>query len=223
MEQNNQPQAKRDVAVKVKIKHILEGVYVKEEGWKPNYVRTIYGENIFRVNIMGVVVSDPSVEERNQSIVIDDGSDRIVLRSFEDGLSLSGFVLGDVVNVIGKPREYMGSKYIIPEIVRKIVNNKWLELRKNELESVEKKHGSSVLSVKKQDNFSFSVEEDVVEDVSDVDAVLNLIRSLDKGDGVLIDEIISSLKKEGIEKMINSLLEQGDIFEIQPGKVKILE
>jgi RPA family protein len=227
METSNQEsqQMKRDIAVKTRIKFILEGKYVKEEGWKPNYIITSLGENISRVNIMGVVVSDPVIDERSQSIVVDDGSDRVQLRSFEGGVNLSRFVLGDIVNIIGKPREYMGSKYLIPEIVKLIKNNKWLEVRKKELELKEKVLVDTDKLIRQSQNKQDmpSIEEDIVEERNRFDVVIQLVKDMDKGDGVFIEDIVGKFKDKEGDKIINTLLEQGDIFEIQPGKVKILE
>ena len=50
-----------------------------------------------------------------------------------------------------------------------------------------------------------------------------MIKKLDEGDGVLIDDVIKSSKIGDAEEIINRLLENGDIFEIKPGKLKILE
>lgn len=217
-----QQQIKRDIAIKTRIKHILEGKYVKEEGWKPNFITTIYGENIARVNIIGIVVSEPNIEGKSQTITIDDGSDKITLRSFEDGVTLSKFVLGDVINVIGKPKEYVGLKYVVPELIKKINNNKWLEIRKKELELKEKTQQIQPASQEPQKEQP-NIEESVVEEKTDVDNVIDLIKKLDSGDGVFVEDLLSKLNSPESEKIINSLLEQGDIFEVQPGKVKILE
>lgn len=218
-----QNQIKRDVAVKTRIKHILEGKYVKEEGWKPNYITTLYGENIGRVNIIGVVVSEPSVEEKSQSLTIDDGSDRILVRSFEDNIILSKFNLGDVINIIGKPKEYLGTKYLIPEIIKKISNNKWLEVRKKELELKEKGKEKILPKPEEPKIDQTNIEEKVIEEENDTDKIINLIKDMDKGDGVFIEDILAKFNTPDSEKIINSLMEQGEIFEVQPGKIKVLE
>jgi len=227
---------KREVAVKTKIKDILEGKYVKEEGWKPNYIITELRENISRANIIGVVVSEPNIEEKSQSLTIDDGSGRILLRSFENNIVMSKFFLGDVINIIGKPKEYLGSKYIIPEIMRKVEDKKWIEVRKKELEIKESKTEKIRFDDNKNNNFNdiknnsdysadnkAEVEEDVVDEKSDVDKIISMIKILDSGDGVFIEDVLKKLNYIDGEKMINSLMEQGEIFEIQPGKIKILE
>ena len=126
---------KRQVAHKVRVNDILKGEYVKEEGeWVPNYVR-VGDKKVSRVNLVAVVVSKDDSEGSNQSLMIDDGSGRISIRSFE-GNQFSGAVVGDVVVVVGRPREYGGEKYIVSEILKKVEDTGWVEVRKKELGAV---------------------------------------------------------------------------------------
>jgi hypothetical protein len=50
-----------------------------------------------------------------------------------------------------------------------------------------------------------------------------VIRRLDKGDGADITEVIKESKDENAEKIIKNLIKIGELFEIRPGKIKILE
>jgi RPA family protein len=223
--ENTEQQIKRVVAVKARIKDIVDGRYVKEEGWKPNYITTAYGENIARANIMAVVVSDPVVEEKSQSITVDDGSARLRIRSFEDGVNLGGFVLGDVVNVIGKPKEYGGFKYLIPEMIKIIKNKGWLEVRKKELELKEKTRENTpqpaqTAAAQQEDKV---VEEESIQEENKIEKIIRLAKEMDSGNGVFIGDIVERLQDGETDKIISTLLEQGDIFEIQPGKIKVLE
>ena len=43
---------------------------------------------------------------------------------------------------------------------------------------------------------------------------------MDRGDGVEIDDIVKHIKSE---EVVTKLIEEGEIFQIKPGKVKILE
>jgi RPA family protein len=218
-------QIKRDVAAKIRVKDVLDGKYIREEGWKPNYIITAFGENIARLNIMAVVVSNPIIDEKNQNITVDDGSGRVQLRSFEGGVNLSRFVLGDVINIIGKPKEYMGSKYVVPEIIKPIKNNKWLEVRKKELEFRERSKENVSINLQSQNTQKdqAQVEEESVEEENKFEKVIKLVRSMDAGTGVFIGDLMERLNNPESEKTIKVLLEQGDIFEIQSGKIKVLE
>jgi len=45
----------RETAKISSIKELLQGSYVIQEGWKPNYIKTSFRQ-IVRVNLMGIVV-----------------------------------------------------------------------------------------------------------------------------------------------------------------------
>jgi uncharacterized protein YidB (DUF937 family) len=111
-------------------------------------------------------------------------------------------------------------------------NPKWLEVRKLELEKNKlpelevKTEQIQETSVKKQettstDNPNTIVEEEFVESSINND-VVNKIKELDQGNGADFDEVIKQTSKES-EKIILSLMKNGDVFEVSPGKLKVLE
>ena len=69
------------------------------------------------------------------------------------------------------------------------------------------------------------MDKDLIEEsVSNTDQeIYLLIKKLDNGDGVLIDDVIRNSNNSNAEGIINKLLENGDIFEITRGKLKVLE
>ncbi|MBW2979928.1 hypothetical protein KY360_00745 [Candidatus Woesearchaeota archaeon] len=198
-------QQKRQVAYKVRIKDILDGDYVKEEGWMPNYIRLIDGAKVSRVNIIGTIVLKTD-EQNYKSILIDDGSGKLPVRSFEKYEFFDGVGIGDVVLIIGRPREF-GEKYIVPEIIKKINDQAWIEVRKAEL--------------KKPDIEVSEEKADVA--VSPADKIFSLIKEADNGAGVDVEDIIKKSNISEAEKIIRTLLEEGEIFELKPGIVKVLE
>ena len=50
-----------------------------------------------------------------------------------------------------------------------------------------------------------------------------MIRNMDTGDGVAFEDVIEKSKNPDTEKIINTLLANGDVFEIRPGRLKVLE
>ena len=201
---------KRQVAYKVRVKDILDGAYVKEEGWKPNYIKV--GENkVSRVNLIGAIV----LKIDGSNIVLDDGSGKIPLRVFENNVFFENADIGDAVLVIGKPREFGSEKYVIPEILRKVEDTAWIGVRKNEL--MLRKTSSTG---QKEEN-----AEEVVEEVKEepYEKVFDLIKKMDKGEGADIEEVISGVKDIDVEKIIKRLLENGEVFEVKHGKLKVLE
>lgn len=134
MEQTQQPSAKRQTAIKIWIKDILASKYIKAQGeWDPNYILTPHEKEVSRVSLMGIVVADDS-NESNTILTIDDSSGKISLRSFEK--IPQEFNLGQIVLVIGRPREFGNELYVMPEIIKVLENKNWLELRKLELEKL---------------------------------------------------------------------------------------
>jgi hypothetical protein len=53
--------------------------------------------------------------------------------------------------------------------------------------------------------------------------ILAFIRDLDSGDGADIGEVIKRSAIPNGENIIRKLIEEGEIFEFRPGKLKILE
>jgi RPA family protein len=196
----------RKAAKKLHVSDIHNSTYIKRPGWEPSGVITRYGE-ISRVYVMGIIVS---IEDN--TFLLDDGSGNISIRFFETQ-DMSKYALGDLMIVIGRPREWESSKYIVPEIVRKVDDKRWYELHQLELKL------QGAFSVK----LPVEQESQEVVETGPYQKILNVIAILDKGHGADIDDIITHVKVTGCEKIINSLLEEGEIFEISPGKVKLLE
>ncbi len=205
-------QQKRQVARKLWIRDILAGKYVKEEGFKPNHIVLRDNTVAARVNVIGVVVSSSS--EGLPVITLDDGSGRITVRAFEPGEKMNAVSVGDVVLVIGRPRQFAAEMYILPEIVRKLSDLGWIEVRKAELAPVQ---GVAAPEVQHE-----NVTEEAI-DESFGEAVINAIRMLDSGDGAEIDAVIAGAGSANAEKIVRLLLQNGDIFEVSPGRLKILE
>lgn len=205
---------KRHIAYKVKIKDILEGDYIKDSPSEPSYI-LIGDKQVSRVNLLGVVVSELINEQSYQSAMIDDGTGKILIRFFEP--SPSPLKLGDTILLIGKPREYNNERYIVPEIIKKIDDHRWIEVRKLELELQEIKRKE------KETQEDKIQEEEIKEESNSTTKIYNLIKEIDDGDGADAEEVIKRSNLEEAEKIIKNLLEEGEIFEIKPGKLKVLE
>ena len=215
--QNEQFQ-KRQVAYKVTVSSILDEPFAKDET-SAGYIK-ISNLNVSRVNVMGILIEKN--DSQNASFgAIDDGSGRINLRTFEPSNVFSRVNVGDSVLVVGKIREYDSEKYIIPEIVRKI-ENEWINLRRKELDFIPKQIETPRQELAKEP--SPTVVEVIAENVQNPrEKVYGLIKNLDKGDGSLIDDVIKESGNDNAEIIVKKLLESGDIFEVKPGKLKVLE
>lgn len=202
----------RQIAYKVRIKDILNSEYVKTEGFAPNYLK-VNGQEISRVNIIGVIVqkSEPG---NQKNLIIDDGTGKITARTFENDFLFDSIEIGDVVLLVGKPREFSMERYLLVEIIKK-VGPGWAKVRKLELKKSIKHKEVDEKELKIED-----VEEGII-DESQKNKILNIIKGADKGEGVAIEDISSDV--DNLDRVIDTLLKKGDIFEVKPGKLKVLE
>ncbi len=214
---------KRQIAYKIKINDILRGEYVKEEEeWMPNYIK-IDNKKVSRVNLIAVVVSKRNLENSNHyELITDDGSGKILVRSFEENNNFEGIGVGDPVLIIGRPREYLNERYIVSEILKKIDNQLWIELRKLEIEN--KKEEITINEIDEEEREKRNNQELNANLERDINIkIFELIKEMDKGDGADIEDVITKANIERIEEIIEGLLKEGDIFEINRGKLKVLE
>ena len=215
-EQKNPNNFKRLTAHKIIISNILNHKYIKEEGWNPNYI-IINNKKISKVNIMGFVIN---IEDNN--FVIDDSTGSIQIRSFEENNNISNFKMGDLVIIIGKPREFNQTRYITPDIIKKIDDPIWLKIRLKELNIYNEK----IINNKQKkeeivEKIPLSNEIDKKE-LNDYEIILKKIEEKDSGEGISIDELLIDCNIDNCEKLINNLLRDGEIFELKPGIVKLL-
>ncbi len=201
---------KRQTAYKIRIKDILISKYTKTDGFAPNYFG-INGKEISRINVIGVVVQISELDNY-KTLTVEDGTGSISARAFEYNVFLEKINIGDIVLIIGRPREFSSEKYILIEIIKKI-DPMWARVRELELEKnkIEDNISSNNYSSKEKGVFSKPMSK-----------IVKLIKELDKGNGVPIEDL-SGKSIRDMDKIIALLLKEGDIFEIRPGKLKVLE
>lgn len=209
-------QQRRQIARKIRVGDILNAVYVKEEGMKPNYVLLADNSRAARVSLMGVAVS--SSMDGLPTFTLDDGSGKISIRAFEPSPMMAAVQIGDAVHVIGRPRQFGSEMYVLPEIARKLPDLAWLEVRKQEL-ARSPIIGSAPAPVAQNND----VENVVDDSFGNTEKVLNAVRSLDEGAGADTQAVIEHIGARDAEKTIQFLLQNGDIFEVSPGRLKVLE
>lgn len=198
----------RQIAYVVQIKDILNSVFVKEDGFNPNYVK-IGNKNVSRVNIIGAVIESKN-EENFQNIIMDDGTGEISVRNFEKRIDIG---TGDAILLIGRIRQFGNSKYLTPEIIKRNVDAKWsIVWRRNAI----KNFGA----VKDKDEIDEKTEFIYEEPKNNTNNIISKIKDLDDGNGVSYDDVI---KTPADEKLIANMLLRGDVFEIKPGKLKVLD
>ena len=198
---------KRQTAHKCSLDQINNSKYIKTTGWDPNYLQMGQLE-VSRVNIICVIISITG-----NTVVVEDNTDKIELKVFDNLEQLNKIKPGDLVLIIGRPREYNGSMYLLPEIIKKLDDPKWIDYRKLELELIE------IKPIQVQP-VQITEQEQVKINPTDI---LDIIKELDSGEGVGYEQLIEKINHEEAEKLIQNLINEGEIFEIRPGKLKILE
>ena len=196
---------KRQIAVKTRINTLLNSEFVKKEGWEPSYILN-NGIKISRANLIATIVSKEEEEPMN-NLVIDDGSGRISVKSFDDKEFGQHTKIGEVVLLIGRPREYGTERYFLGEVIKKVDNKDWIKIRQLELKYEKPPEQAEELKEKTSN---------IITDV------ITLIRELDQGKGADYEEVLSKTNNQEADNTIKNLLEQGEVFEIKPGKLKIL-
>ncbi len=205
---------KRHVAYKLSIGEVLSGSFIKGDGWDPNYL-LIKGGKAYRINFIGILVAQEQ-EADGWAARIEDGTGSITLRRYQETEFIDELQPGDAVQAIARPRLNDTEVYLIAETIRKI-DQHWMKLRKEELK--EALHVRLPGSGKTQ-----KIEAQAESKPKELnERIYELIRTLDRGEGADIDEVCGKSADPNTEQIIQGLLKVGDLFEIRPGKVKILE
>ena len=197
----------RLTAKKVRIADITNGEWVKKEGMEPSFILTNYKERISRARVLGTVVAKFMREDGNfGSITIDDGSDTIRAKTFKTVKPVEGIEIGNVIDIVGKIREYNGEVYVMPEVLLRVENPNLELLRALEIH-------------KKLRDFESGARGEPVDVKEDVrKEILTLMGEKSISYNDILKKVDASEKD--IEYVINELLSEGICYEPKPGMLK---
>jgi len=204
----------RQTAVKVFIKQLTDGKWVEKEGFEPSYVETHDKRQISRARILGTVVTKFVSDDSNfSSLTIDDTTDTIRIKTFKTVKPVMNIEIGDLVDVIGKVREFNGEIYIIPEIVKKVDDPNIETLRKLEIISLNR----AAPKIKETQKPETKKEYDKEALRKQIVEMLNKYE-----EGVMFSDIQKAIDapEEITESIVNDLLSEGICYEPSPGKIK---
>ncbi len=160
-----------------------------------------------RANIIGVVISVQK-KETYQNVFVDDGTGSIALRVFDAPGPL--FQVGNAIRVIGRLRIFGQERYISPEAMNKLPDSGWIAVRKKEisllgkyLQPIPEKSPVTIIALPKT-----------------AERCVECVKQMDTGEGVEVDDLLA---KDVPEEIVYSLIKEGIIFEIKPGRVKVLD
>nr|EGQ39792.1 MAG: OB-fold nucleic acid binding domain family protein [Candidatus Nanosalinarum sp. J07AB56] len=245
------PQQERQTAKLVTAEEIHSGRYFEKEGFTPNYLLTPEGRRISRARTVGTVVDTfTNDDETYGSLTVDDGTDTVQLKFFSDLGPMDGFSDGDVVEAVGKVREYQGQVYLNAEVlVHRDPEDEMSHLLKHRRQliefqgfrdTVEQMHESgksrgdieNEMAGRLGDDEVDAVLQSLNEDFGDGSEerenlereVISAVEDLDDGEGADYSDIMEEVDgtEDELESAVNTLLSEGTFYEPQPGKIKKL-
>jgi RPA family protein len=208
---------KRATAYKVHISDLVNGKWVE----KPNgrFIVTGSGLEVQRARVMGTVV-DKFISSQSDfgSITIDDGTETIRAKFWRNQNSpINKVQIGDIVDIIGKVKEYRGEVYLVPELVINVDDPNWEIVRELELMVLKPIGETSTL----KEEIGVSEEDKTVPEedfASKITRIMEVIEKFDEGEGVdfqvIKNETGLSLKE--LESGLTELLSDGTIYEPRP-------
>jgi hypothetical protein len=210
----------RQTAIPCTLADISSGAWVQKSGMEPSGVSTVRGF-VSRASVIGVIV-----EKSDAAFSLDDGTRMVRVQSFDNQKVRPG--IGDIVLVIGRPREYNNQRYLVLEICKKLRDPAWAQYRRKEL-SLLPIEGFSVptavpASVSEEFTVTTAIPGPVVEpEKNPFERLVEAIRELDTGNGASVDDVLARAGVQDGGKLLQTLLEEGEVFEIRPGRMKVLE
>jgi RPA family protein len=239
---------KREPAVKVRIKDIVDGKFIpgEKETMKPSYLITPFGRKIYRVNVLATITNKFLNEDESYiSFTLDDGTASIKAKAFRDVVSqVKNLEVGDIGIFIGKIKEWNEEVYLNIEIARKIEDPNYETYRKLELIKEILPYKRMILELKSmrekmseeeflkeakkrfglsEDIISFLIESEKIEEKDYKAEVLKVLKELDRGEGVDVVYLFEVMKlpAQTLDSILTELISEGKIEEIEAGKIKV--
>jgi len=237
----------RSVALKVKIEDLVNGKYVRQSDAEPSHLLSPWGQHILRARAIATVIEKFISQDQNYGVLrVDDGSETIRLKAWgQDVKTLADFKVGDLIDVIGRVREYEGEVYLLPEVIARIEDPNWELVREMEVLRARKLllvEGKRPRPKPKPEVRRLEVElpapgtsptvetiEDGEEPLPEVPEevkkkVMLAFDKLDKGEGITPLDIAAELDipQAEVDDSFRVLIADGEIFEPRVGKFRRL-
>ncbi|MHA1972220.1 MAG: hypothetical protein ACTSW1_04460 [Candidatus Hodarchaeales archaeon] len=205
---------KRKPYKRQRIETINQSELVKNEDgrWR---VTTPNGQVLSRVWLMGIVSQTFSGENNYQGLVLEDGSGCIAVKSWNS--SLKEISKWDKLEVLGNIKiselEDTIESYIVPDIISKITDDNWFLYHRLKIAKVTR---DSVIEMKSAKIRGIELGNGVVSFDELKKRIREIVKELDDGDGVALEQIKSKLKgieEAQIEEAISELRDDGEFFE----------
>ncbi|KUO39644.1 MAG: hypothetical protein AVW06_03450 [Hadesarchaea archaeon DG-33-1] len=234
----------RSIAHKVKIEDLVKGKYVRSSETEPSHLLTPWDQRILRAHAIATVIDKFISEDQNYGTLrIDDGSETIRLKAWrQDVQTLADFKVGDLVDVIGRVREYEGEVYLVPDVITRVEDPNWELVRELEIlrakrqalaqgrrPQPEPKPEVRRLEVEVPSPGAAPVVEEIEEPLPEVPEdlkkkALAAFDKLDRVEGVAPLDLAAELdlSQAGVDDVLRVLIADGEIFEPKVGKFRRL-
>ncbi len=234
----------RSTAFKLKIEDLVRGQYVRSpEGTEPSYLLTPWGERVSRARILGTVVEKFVREDQGYAVLrLDDGTETISIRAWREGVrELVGLNLGDLIDIMGRVREFEGEVYLVPDLILRVKNQNWelvreLEILRSRKQALAQGKRPQLRKEAKLEPRQLKIElpatspekSPVIERVEEVEEpplpevpdemkkrALLAFEKLDKGKGVRLADLATELDVSHgeVEDIVRVLIVDGEVFE----------
>lgn len=242
----------RQIAIKVVINELLTGTYVQGDEQNSSYLRTIDQRFIYRFNLMGIVVAVEKQGSITNLLLDDGTGKiylRLFEESPRYAELHSGDIILTIGKIRVYQQEKYFAPEILKKIsadwlkirafefkdkIQAAKDNLSLGSAFNEMEAltIDSSNKSKVEAQPESNNEKIeelTITEEVIGEAFETkDAqlppqkLLHLIKELDRGEGVPVEELLSKSALNETEKLLEKMLEKGDIFQNLPGRVKVL-
>ncbi len=196
---------KRQIAIKSRVVDLIGGSWIQDGQY--GILETKYGEKVGRARVMATVVNKfVSEDGKYIGLTLDDGTDTIRIKMWDNFVLVGKIVEGDIVDVIGKVRVYNEEIYIVPEIVYKVENPNLELLRKLEITKKLRKLGVTEANPADENE---AVRKKILEVIGS------------SKEGVTYNKLMETKAGKGVvEKIVDDLLSGGLCYEPTPGVIR---
>jgi RPA family protein len=239
----------KPTAYKLKVEDLVKGEYIRSiGGTEPSHLLTPWGQRVTRARVMGTVVDKFVREDQSYAVLrLDDGSGTVSIRAWRDGVpELSRIEVGSTIDIIGRVREFEGEVYLAPELIIPVEDPNWelvreleiAEFRREALSRGARPGGMPRVALKPAQlsiqltpplqaaEPALGEEEPPLPEVPEEikKRIILAIEKLDRGSGASSSEVSNELNlpQPQVEDALRVLLVEGEIFEPQAGRFRLM-
>ncbi len=200
----------RMTARRVTITAIINGQYHQREGFDPNFLITPQGMRVSRASVVATVVDTfVNDDESYGAFTLDDGTETIRAKFFQELDEMDGIEEGDIVHVVGKVREYDDEIYVQPELIQprdisfELLHDVETERMTRRWQTAVQKAKEMQEDEKDEDDIRHELKGRGITKDEDIDAILTHLNEDEEDDDVTFSESTASSGEKDDEEQQN--------------------